>query len=111
MSLKIPVVQDWIIMNIEEIKCRQDVADYLDLKLKTLSRRFVQYQGSTMLQYIKKLKWERAKALLRSDNMRCSEIAFRLNLGSPQYVARVFKCKFGLTMTDYRRSCTSHLGH
>ena len=101
MSLKIPAVKNWIVNSIEEISCCQDVADHLGVKLETLSRRFVQYKGPTLLQYIKKVKMEQAKKLLRSDNIRCCEIASRLKLGSPQYAARVFKRRFGMTMTDY----------
>lgn len=111
MSLEIQVVKNWIDENIEEISCCQDVADHFGVKLESLSRRFVQDSGLTLLQYIKKVKMERAKELICSEGLRCLEVAYRLRLGSPQYAAGEFKRMFGFTMTQFRRQCRSHMAH
>ena len=107
MSPDIRVVMNWIVKNIEEISCCQDVADHFGVKLETLRRRFVRYEGVTMFQYIKHMKLERVKELLRSQKVRCFEVAYRTKLGSPQHAARVFKGKYGMTMSEYRKQQTA----
>ena len=87
MSPDIQVVMNWIVKNIEAIRCCQDVADHFGVKLETLRWRFAREQGSTILHYIKRVKMNLAKMVLRSEEIPCYEIASRLKLGTPQYAA------------------------
>lgn len=103
MAVNIREVVDWIVSNIGEISSSKDVANHFGVRTDTLKKRFKLSQGLTMFQFIKRLKVQRTKELLRASNLRCFEIAYLLKLGSPQHAARLFKRRCGLTMSTYRK--------
>ena len=66
-----------------------------------LSHLYSREKGVTIEQYLIKLKIERVKELLGYDRFTLSEIAWKLNYSSVQYLSNQFKSVTGTTVTEY----------
>lgn len=53
--------------------------------------------------YVRKRKLEKAKELLRTSDMKTSEIAYHVGIDSPQNFSKYFSHEFGLTPTAFRK--------
>lgn len=69
-----------------------------------LSRLFLRQTGETIAGYTVRLKIDRAKQLIRENNMNFSQISARLSFESPQYFSRVFRRVTGMTPTEFKRT-------
>jgi LacI family transcriptional regulator len=72
---------------------------------RTLERRFVSVLGHTPLEEIRRVRLERAKALLQTD-LPVYDIAARSGFATPEYMATSFLQATGMTPTAYRRQFT-----
>lgn len=68
-----------------------------------ISNRFSNQANSTIEQYLIKLKIERVKELLTYKEMTLSEIAWKLNYSSVQYLSNQFKKVTGETVSSFRQ--------
>lgn len=68
-----------------------------------LSRIFKEQTGKTIMEYYLHLKMERAKQLLRENELSVKEIAETLAFNEPNYFTKTFKRITGLTPTAYKR--------
>lgn len=82
-----------------------------------LSHTFSRDTGTTIEQHLIRLKIERVKELLTYRELTLSEIAWKLNYSSVQYLSNQFKKVTGMTVSEFRasadtrqRSALDHLG-
>lgn len=68
----------------------KDMADTLAISISWLSVRFKKETGFTLKEYIKKIRIEQAKLLLRQDNHRVYEVADLVGFTSSQYFSKIF---------------------
>lgn len=61
--------------------------------------------GSTPMEYLFRVRMERAKTLLRDSARSITDISFECGFGSSQYFASAFRRISGLSPTLYRRRC------
>lgn len=81
-----------------------DIASSLNVSLPYLSRLFRQETGMTFQDYLTDRRLERARELLSSDeDLYMYEVATRCGYDTFGHFARVFKRRYGLTPTEYRR--------
>jgi two-component system response regulator YesN len=66
---------------------------------------FSQEMGETFIEYLIGRRMERAKELLRTTQMRSSEIAYQVGYRDPHYFSSTFKKMQGMTPREYRMSC------
>ena len=59
------------------------------------------------MEYLLRLRMERAKTLLRETDIKIIDIAFECGFGSSQYFANTFKHAVGATPSEYRIHCAS----
>ncbi len=83
-------------MNIESIIA------FLNVDRTTLSTRFKNDTGITMLDYITQLRISGAKRLLKTTSANVSEVANMCGFSNPSYFARTFHKKTGCPPLDYR---------
>jgi two-component system response regulator YesN len=80
------------------------VAEYVNLSPNHLSMVFSQETGLTFIEYLTKLRIAKAKIMLKSTNMRTSEIAFKVGYNDPHYFSNVFKKAVGCAPTNFREN-------
>ena len=68
-----------------------------------ISKIFKQNTGETVVDFITRLRIEKAKIMLKNTDLTMSEIAEQLGMMDPSYFARRFRQHERMTPTDYRR--------
>lgn len=78
------------------------VAEYVRLNPTYFSRFFKEETGCSFVDYLKKLRIEKAKELLKTSNLKIYEICEALGYQSVQYFSTLFKNMVGVTPQEYR---------
>lgn len=81
------------------------VSAILNLNASYFSAQFKRCFGINFVDYLTDLRIRAAKDLLRDPMHSAAEIARMVGYESPNYFARAFKKKTGMTPMEYRRSC------
>ena len=71
-----------------------------------LHRKIKDLTGKTPIQYLRSVKLNKAKSLLRSG-ANVSTVAFDLGYRDPKYFTRVFKDEYGVSPSDFLRGSSS----
>jgi len=85
----------------DRIKLEQ-IARALNVSTFHFCRRFKQETGLTFVEYLSRVRIERAKSLLRNKNLRVSEIAYEVGFQSLTHFNRTFSKLVGSSPTVYR---------
>lgn len=83
----------------------KELLNEIPVNRRTLERRFVSVLGHTPLEEIRRVRLDRAKALLQTD-LPIYEVATRSGFATPEYLATSFSQAMGMTPTRYRRQFT-----
>lgn len=83
----------------------QQMADQCGIQRTRLNIVFQKLTGGTPMEYLSRLRIERAKTLLRETENKIIDIAFECGFSSSQYFANTFKNATGMTPSLYRRHC------
>ena len=75
----------------------------------SLCRNFKSTYGTTILDYINKLKISRAKRLIREQKLSVTEISETLGFSSIHYFCRLFKNNTGLSPKEYSKTVKAKL--
>lgn len=84
----------------------EDIAEKLHVTPRYLSDALKVETGKTAKEWIHLELLDAAKELLLASNASVSEIAYKLGFTYPNYFARLFKKKVGMTPTEYRNQTT-----
>jgi AraC family L-rhamnose operon regulatory protein RhaS len=80
-----------------------EMADHCGIQRTQLSKVFQKLTGSTPMEYLFRIRMERAKTLLRETDTKIIDIAFECGYGTSQYFANTFKQTTGATPSQYRK--------
>lgn len=80
------------------------VAQTVGMSPNHFSSIFSQEMGTTFIEYLIGKRMERAKELLRTTQLRSSEVAYRVGYRDPHYFSSTFKKIQGMTPREYRVS-------
>ena len=80
----------------------QDVAKAVNMSNSRFSTVFSQQSGQTFTEYLLFLRMNKAKELLRTTDMRSSQIAHETGYNDAHYFSYIFKKNVGMTPSDYR---------
>lgn len=78
------------------------VAKYSGFSPNHFSTIFSQQTGETFIEYLTRVRVEKAKTLLEETTMKLSEIAYAIGYNDPHYFSYIFKKNTGMTPRDYR---------
>jgi len=78
------------------------VANRFNISPSHFSTVFRQEVGETFRDYLSKTRINRAKELLRTTNLKCSEVAHQSGYNDPHYFSSIFKKKTGQTPQQFR---------
>ncbi len=82
----------------------EEVAGEVGLSSSYFSRSFKKKFGISFTDYLKQLRLDRARRLLRSSGKNISEIAVEVGYNDSNYFSKVFKKEESLAPTEYRRA-------
>lgn len=77
-------------------------ARYVGMSAAHFSTVFSQTLGRSFINYLTCMRIDRAKELLRTTNMRLSDIALEIGYNEPNYFSHVFRKMEGITPKEYR---------
>lgn len=80
-----------------------EMADHCGIQRTQLGKVFQKLTGSTPMEYLFRIRMERAKTLLRETDIKVIEIAYECGYGTSQYFANTFKQATGATPSEYRK--------
>ncbi|MGE4489872.1 MAG: helix-turn-helix transcriptional regulator [Kiritimatiellales bacterium] len=83
----------------------KQMAERCGVQRTRLNTIFQKLTGGTPMEYLARIRIERAKTLLRETDIKVIDIAFECGFSSSQYFANTFKHAIGMTPTDYRSHC------
>lgn len=79
-----------------------DISKKIGISRVQLYRKVKALIGYNVNDYIMTVRLQKAKYLLKNENLSISEIAYQVGFASQAYFSRLFKSKFGSTPTEYR---------
>ena len=80
------------------------VASEVNLSSSHFSTVFGQETGVTFVEYLTKVRMDKAKQLLRTTGTKTTEIAFEVGFRDAHYFSNLFKKTQGCTPKEYRAS-------
>ena len=80
-----------------------EMADHCGIQRTQLSKVFQKLTGSTPMEYLFRIRMERAKTLLRETDIKVIDIALECGYATSQYFANTFKQATGTTPSGYRK--------
>jgi AraC-like DNA-binding protein len=83
---------------------RDMLARQVSLSSSYYSVLFKQYMGCTPVQYITRVRMDKAMQLLKESNLPVSEVARQVGFEDALYFTRVFSHSLGLTPRAYRKA-------
>lgn len=97
---------EYVLGHIDKELSVKALSERLYISKSYLSDLFKQKFGVSLLEYITMVKMERAKMLLRDDNLKNYEIAYKLGFHDNEYFNKVFKKYTGMSLTEFRQKGT-----
>lgn len=85
-----------------------EMAQYFNLSLSTLFRKFKKSTGTSPVKYIEILRLEHACALLESTTLSVNEISNSIGISDIFYFSKLFKRKYNVSPTAYRKNMYPH---
>ncbi|MDF2905826.1 MAG: two component transcriptional regulator, AraC family [Herbinix sp.] len=79
-----------------------EAAEHVNLSPQHLSRIFKNKMGITFVDYLTKVRINKAVELLRDDELKMYEIAEKIGYSTQHYFSSVFKKELGLSPIDYK---------
>ena len=80
-----------------------DVSSHVCMSNSHFCTIFSQEMGVTFTEYLTNLRMNKAKELLRTTQMRSSDVAYAVGYNDPHYFSYLFKKHTGVTPRDYRK--------
>ncbi|POP31405.1 AraC family transcriptional regulator [Lactonifactor longoviformis] len=96
-------VSEWLAFHCCEDISLDILAEKFNISKFHLSREFKKYMGITVFQYIRDVRLQKAKELLRHTDLPISQICETTHLGSPNVFSRLFKENEDVTPSIYRK--------
>jgi transcriptional regulator GlxA family with amidase domain len=81
-----------------------ELAGIVNLSHSQFEELFKQEKQLSPIQFVKHLRFEKAKTLLETTFLTVKEISFAVGINDQSHFVRDFKLKYGLTPTAYRKS-------
>ncbi|MCH4031287.1 MAG: response regulator [Lachnospiraceae bacterium] len=94
--------KEYMLSHYSEDLSLNDVADHLGLHPNYLSAVFRKKTGVTFIEYLREVRIEAAKSLLKTTNLKLYEIAEKTGYQNAVQFNRAFKKETGISPSDYR---------
>jgi len=95
---------DYMMINYAEDIRLETLSELCELSPNYLSKIFKDETGSNYIDFLRKIRIEEAKKMLRETTLRANEIALSIGLDDYRYFSRIFKEETGMTCKEYRKA-------
>jgi len=82
----------------------EDLASDLQMSRSQLHRKLVALSNQSPSEFIRAIRMEKAKVLLKSSSLNISEIAYEVGYTDPNYFIRSFTKSFRISPNEFRKS-------
>jgi two-component system response regulator YesN len=86
------------------------VSNYVSLNYSYFSQAFKEYAGMSFVQYLKKLRIDKAKELLETTELKVMDIGERAGFENTKHFNRVFRESVGVAPLEYRQGAAARRG-
>ncbi|MFC3799961.1 response regulator [Cohnella sp. GCM10012308] len=100
----IPAVVRYIEQHYNKELTLQDIASQFYLSREYISRRFKQETGENLIDFLCRIRIDKAKLLLESPSFKISQVAEMVGYQDEKYFSKVFKKLTGLSPNQYRKN-------
>ena len=104
----ITMLIEWIEQNYTEHITLETLSEVAKIGEKYLCRFFKEYTGNTPIDYVNRLRVERACLKMTEANRNVTEAAFESGFNDISYFSKIFKRYKGMTPREYRRAVELH---
>jgi transcriptional regulator GlxA family with amidase domain len=101
--------QEWLRQNSSEAIKMAELAQQMDLGMRSFNRRFKQAVGITAGEYLQNQRLGNARELLRTSNLSINEVAAQSGYQDSSYFCSRFKTRMGQTPLAYRKAVRGKL--
>ncbi|MDB2384758.1 helix-turn-helix domain-containing protein [Endozoicomonas sp.] len=103
------LLQEWLKSHYSQDITLADMSNIAGLQGRTLSRRFKQATNLSPAAYLKRIRLQHSRELLKNSNLSIAEIAVSIGFNDPDYFSRTFARHYQLTPSDFRKSVREKL--
>ncbi|MDN3723739.1 AraC family transcriptional regulator [Aequorivita sp. SDUM287046] len=89
--------------NISDIPTVENLARESGLNVNKLQEGFKKLYGTTVNNYVQKVRLDAAYSLLTKTDLSISEIVIAIGLSSKSYFSKIFREKYGISPSDFRK--------
>ena len=100
-------INKYIKNNIESNITIEDLSHNLCVSLMDLYHLCNKFFNCTPAKYIKKTRLSTACELISDNNIRISEVAYRVGICDYNYFSKIFRKEYGMTPSEYRKQLSS----
>lgn len=94
--------KDYIKMNYKKDISLDDISMEMNISPYYFSKLFKDATGINFVEYMTKVRIEKAKILLKDQERTMKEICLEIGYSDPNYFSRIFKKSTGITPTEYK---------
>ncbi|MFI4911845.1 MAG: AraC family transcriptional regulator [Sedimentisphaeraceae bacterium JB056] len=103
--------KNYIDSNFIELVSVESIAANCNISQQHLGRLFKKYTQKTPLNYLQKLKMNRASVMLIETNLSIAQIAYLFSFNDQFYFSKVFKKTYGISPQEYRSTIFNKLSN
>lgn len=96
-------IADYMEINYKQPFDQSEYAHIFNINKDYMCRKFTEVYGISMVSRLNQIRIEQAKKLLRSSNIKISQIAQQIGYNDDKYFIKTFKKHTGLTPNEYRK--------
>lgn len=101
---KIRQAMDYIQENYDKDLNMAVVSNYISMNYSLFSYMFKEYTGSNFVNYLKGIRMEEAKKLLKETDMRIIEISQQVGYDNEKHFMKTFKATVGVSPSEFRKN-------
>ena len=109
MDRRVQITISFMKANLQREVLLSEMARLVNLSPSRLQHLFKAETGTSLTQYLKSLRLERARELLETTFLSVKQVMTTAGLKNKSHFVKDFKKAYGMTPTEYRREITTYL--